>query len=234
MAIDRIPGVGPTNADIATAVAAPSAATIAAAVAAPSAATIAAAVAAPSSATIASAVAAAVPTRANIQSDIGTYAPSPLAWTLVGSTALSGAATTTFSSLSGYKKYRLIVSACTNSSMTQQMGLRINADATAGAYPHINGTGAQLSNTYLLLWLSGTLAFNAYGNNGSIDIENANVASPKRIGYGFWCVNSGSTSASAVIEGMYKGTASITSITYFNATGADTWTGGTAYLLGAN
>ena len=41
MAINNIPGVGPTNADIATAVAAPSAATIAAAVAAPSAATIA-------------------------------------------------------------------------------------------------------------------------------------------------------------------------------------------------
>ena len=43
MPINNIPGVGPTNADIATAVAAPSAATIAAAVAAPSAATIAAA-----------------------------------------------------------------------------------------------------------------------------------------------------------------------------------------------
>ena len=98
MAIDRIPGVGPTNADIATAVAAPSAATIAtavaapsaatiaatvaapsaatiaAAVAAPSAATIAAAVAAPSSATIASAVAAAVPTIGAINTSVSTYA----------------------------------------------------------------------------------------------------------------------------------------------------------------
>jgi hypothetical protein len=77
MAIDRIPGVGPTNADIATAVAAPSAASIATAVAAavptlaqintsvtnngnayngPSAATIAATVAAPSLASITSAI----------------------------------------------------------------------------------------------------------------------------------------------------------------------------------
>lgn len=46
MGINQIPGVGPTNADIASAVAAPSAATIAAAVAAPSANTIASAVAA--------------------------------------------------------------------------------------------------------------------------------------------------------------------------------------------
>ena len=76
MAIDRIPGVGPTNADIATAVAAPSAASIAAAVAAPSAATIAAAVAAPSSATIASAVAAAVPTNASITSIVSAGASS--------------------------------------------------------------------------------------------------------------------------------------------------------------
>ena len=97
MAINIIPGVGPTNADIATAVAAPSAATIAAAVAAPSAATIAAAVAAPSaatiastvaapsSATIASAVAAAVPTISAINTAVANNAPSPNAWVHLGS-----------------------------------------------------------------------------------------------------------------------------------------------------
>ena len=82
MGIARIPGVGPLNSDIATAVAAPSAATIAAAVAAPSAATIAAAVAAPSAATIATAVSnsaavsaqitAAVPSAATIAAAVGT------------------------------------------------------------------------------------------------------------------------------------------------------------------
>jgi len=96
MAINNIPGVGPSNADvanavaavvpdsaditaavptaaqIATAVAAPSAATIAAAVAAPSAATIASAVAAPSAATIASTVAASVPTLAQINTAVNT------------------------------------------------------------------------------------------------------------------------------------------------------------------
>ena len=80
MAIDRIPGVGPSNSDIAAATAAvvpnsaaitaavPTAAQIATAVAAPSAATIATAVAAPSASTIATAVAAAVPTAASITS----------------------------------------------------------------------------------------------------------------------------------------------------------------------
>lgn len=70
MAIDRIPGVGPTNADIATAVAAPSAATIASTVAAPSA------------ATIASTVAAAVPTIAAIQTAVTTYGNSAPSYSL--------------------------------------------------------------------------------------------------------------------------------------------------------
>ncbi|NBR25448.1 MAG: hypothetical protein EBU08_17065, partial [Micrococcales bacterium] len=70
MGINQIPGVGPTNSDIATAVAAPSAATIASAVVA----------AAPTNSTIASAVAAAVPTNSSIAAAVGTSF-NPLAMT---------------------------------------------------------------------------------------------------------------------------------------------------------
>jgi hypothetical protein len=136
MAINNIPGVGPSNADvanavaavvpdsaditaavpttaqIATAVAAPSAATIAAAVAAPSAATIAAAVAAPSAATIASAVAA--PSSATIASAVlssgnsaGWGATGGDTWTVISSGNVNGASALNLTGLSGYKKYKL-------------------------------------------------------------------------------------------------------------------------------
>jgi hypothetical protein len=113
------PGVGPTNADIATAVAAPSAATIAAAVAAPSAATIAAAVAAPSAATIAStvaapssatiatAVAAAVPTISAINTAVANNAPSPNNWVYLGNGSLVNVNTASVS-FSAYKKLRIV------------------------------------------------------------------------------------------------------------------------------
>ena len=106
MAINTIPGVGPTNADIAAAVAAPSAATIAAAVAAPSAATIASTVSAPSSATIATAVAAAVPTISAINTAVSSNAPSPNNWVFLGSGSLNNVNSASVS-FSSYKQLRI-------------------------------------------------------------------------------------------------------------------------------
>lgn len=119
MAIDRIPGVGPQNSDIAAAVAAPSAATIASAVAAPSAATIASTVAGSvptlaqintavntqtNNSAIATAVAGAVPTLAQITSTVQSNAGSPFGgtYTNLGTTSFN-ATTITISSLSSYK-----------------------------------------------------------------------------------------------------------------------------------
>lgn len=122
MAIDRIPGVGPTNADIATAVAAPSAATIAAAVAAPS------------SATIASAVAAAVPTTAGITSIVQANAGSPFGgtWTNVGQFNMQSTNNYTISGLSGYKYIKILLSGYTKVA-TGTLQVRFNGD-TSGIY----------------------------------------------------------------------------------------------------
>jgi hypothetical protein len=149
------PGVGPTNADIATAVAAPSAATIAAAVAAPSAATIASAVAAPSSATIASAVAAAVPTTAGITSIVQANAGSPFGgtYTNLGFQSGSGVNTITFSSLGGYKYLRFVVMGFYPSAGgPADIGFRFNGDSGSNYKFHMAGGGT-----------SGTPAFN-YGD----------------------------------------------------------------------
>ena len=251
MAIDRIPGVGPTNADIATAVAAPSAATIAAAVAAPSAATIAAAVAAPSaatiaaavaapsSATIASAVAAAVPTIGAINTSVATYAPSSNSWTLVASITPSSVSTVTFSSLSGYKKYKIIVSPSMTISNGGGAYLRINGDTAYGNYMYMG----RYSNYQQVGWNNGSndssFVMVPYGAgagagtiNGVADIDAANIAAPKYIegrGYSY------TTSTIATdYQGVYKTTSAITSITLFNPATTSNFGSGTFYLLGAN
>jgi hypothetical protein len=138
MAIDRIPGVGPANSDIAAAVAAPSAATIAAAVAAPSAATIAAAVAAPSaatiaaavaapsSATIATAVAAAVPTIGAINTSVANNAPSANLITYITVASPSSATSFTISGLTGYRTL-YVYAYFTTGTDGSTMGMRLNA-----------------------------------------------------------------------------------------------------------
>ena len=136
MAIDRIPGVGPQNTDIATAVAAavPTAAAITSTVqtyAASAGVTLAAitssittnaASAGLTNASITAAgnaagwgatgptttqIAAAVPTLAQINTSVATNAPSPNAYTYITSLAGTTAAGVNFTGLSGYKVYKL-------------------------------------------------------------------------------------------------------------------------------
>lgn len=291
MAIDRIPGVGPANSDIAatiattpavsaqitanvptasaiaTAVAAPSAATIASTIATtpavsaqitasvPTAAAIASAVAAPSLASITSAIttnaAPASVTMAAITSSITTNAasagvtlaaigtqvannsPSANNWTLIGSIALSGQIQT-FSGLSGYKTYRLIVTRCSTNNSGIVVGTRLNADATANNYPWVFGTNPTLVNTYFQLMFAHTTTFNPPGGSSVIEISNANVAAPKRIGNSVYIQNSGTLTGSNVNEGLWHGTAAVNSISVQTLDGTSTFTQGTAYLLGAN
>jgi hypothetical protein len=270
MAIDRIPGVGPTNSDIATsvaaavpnsaaitaavptaaaiatavaapsaatiaaAVAAPSAATIAAAVAAPSAATIASAVAAPSSATIATAVAAAVPTRANIQSDIGTYGLSPNAWTVVSSVTFNNTSlSASFTSLSGYKKYRVLFPYTTGPVAT--WFLRLNGD-TGNNYSSIrwspnSGTGTATTNGDNIN-LPGPSGGSSSGGIFTLDIDFATLACHKFVSTntGYGRVVSSDTLYNT--NGIYQSTSAISSITITGTT--NNFVSGTVYLLGAN
>ena len=228
MAIDRIPGVGPANSDIAaavaapsaatiaTAVAAPSAATIAAAVAAPSAATIAAAVAAPSSATIATAVAAAVPTLTQINNSVATNSSAPFGgtWVNVAVTSPNGVNGITFSSLSGYRYYRLYVT-CENMSATNRLAIRFNGDSTtsynAFHYAPANGNSIK-GNT------NGLITSSANGPKGAlIDIPSANSTSTDKL---YFCTAAGDTVVGITsASGVWGNTAAITSITVYDAQG---------------
>lgn len=212
MPISNIPGVGPTNSDIAAATAAvvPNSAAITAAV--PTAAQIATAVAAPSASTIATAVAASVPTLTQINNSIATNS-SPFGGTFTN-VALSTASSTnsiTFSGLSGYKFYRLVMAGL-GPSGTAALQMRFNGDA-GNNYAYFTALQAVTSNN-----LSGDTGFRISPNAGSvrgaiIDIPYANSTTADKTCY---VIDSVTTAAEfGSFGGVWASTAPITSITLF-------------------
>jgi hypothetical protein len=205
MAIDRIPGVGPTNADIATAVAAPS------------------------SATIATAVAAAVPTIGAINTSVANNAPSPNAWTVISSVTPSGTSTV-FSSLSGYKKYRIIYANANSSEST--LKIRLNGD-TGNNYAHSYFRGIT-SNNYVNTTVNTTTEISLNGGDsngrwGMIEFENPSLSLYKLVT--FRC--GGRAGQNTYLEGIgiWRNTAAITSISLVEDT---SYSSGNITLLGAN
>lgn len=186
MAIDRIPGVGPTNADIATAVAAPSAATIATQVAAsvPTRAQIQTDITnlgntynGPSAATIASTVASSVPTLAQITSagnTAGWGSTGGETWTVISTPTIANSGTTTFSGLSGYKYYKIEFDVTLNGS--SQIQVRINGNST-GNYDSYGQAGS--SNSSSNAQSQWSLGFSSTNHVGYIISNNANVTGVK-------------------------------------------------------
>ena len=232
------PGIGPQNSDIA------------------------AAVAAPSSSTIATAVAAAVPTRANIQSDIQTYAaPASLTtsaivtagnaagwasigggttWTVVATPSVAGTNTYTFSSLSGYKFYRLVISGLSSAADTY-LQIRINGDVNGNYnYSAFGGNQGGSTNTYALGMLSDTYIRpnggyqTASKHNLIWDTTEANLTGAK-ICTSLYGGNNSSTGWWHQVNGIssWTGTAAITSITIFLTSGNFGGTGSVT-LYGGN
>ena len=235
MAIDRIPGVGPANSDIAAAVAAPSAATIAAAVAAPSAATIAAAVAAPSaatiaaavaapsSATIATAVAAAVPTTAGITTIVQANAGSPVGgtWTNLGRLDLNGLQGATVSSLSGYKYLKFFFGLAPGVT-SMRLQLRFNGDTGANYWFGVGnsfdstvvpGAGSNIAANQIDL--HGQSATNNRVS-GIIEIENSNSTIYKMTRTIAAASYDSTKAYSTDSIGCWNNLAAITSVTFLN------------------
>jgi hypothetical protein len=243
------PGVGPTNADIATAVAAPSAATIAAAVAAPSAATIAAAVAAPSaatiasavaapsSATIASAVAAAVPTTAGITSIVQANAGSPYAGTLtnLGVVNPGNVTTTTITGLGGYK-YLKIFCMASSTSAGWHFHIRFNGDA-GGNYFSAVGASHTVGGNGWFAADSMRLNLSSAANNPAsamLEINDASTAALKMITARGVTQVSGQNWVDSTCIGVWNSTSAITSIQIFT-TGGQPWDQGCRiFITGAN
>jgi hypothetical protein len=227
------PGVGPTNADIATAVAAPSAATIAAAVAAPSAATIASAVAAPSSATIASAVAAAVPTTAGITSIVQANAGSPFGGTytnILNSTIAINATTYTISGLAGYKYLKIAFNG--QSSGSSDYFLRCNGATTNHSSINVVQASGQTNNPQAVQsWgqapsYEGSLRINNNYNgivnqqaSTVITIANNNATVPFKQVDSYMTMQDGTWRYFIECRGIYHSTGAIDTLLFFTANG---------------
>jgi len=209
MPINNIPGVGPTNTDIATSVAA----------AVPTNASIAAAVAAPSAATIATSVAAAVPTLTQINNSVATNSSAPFGgtWVNVGLFNSNSVNGFTFSSLSGYRYYRLYLTVENLPAVSIQ--LRLNGD-TGGNYNQF--TSSSTGNTLLLkgntaFWLQpaigstlGCVLDFPSANSTSVDkfitSANQNVMNDRTATHNaVWASTSAITSISVILSGSQVG-----------------------------
>lgn len=169
------------------------------------------------------------PTLAQIDNSVATNAPSANAWTVISSVTPTGTSTV-FSSLSGYKKYRIVYFSTntTESSLT----LRINGD-TGNNYAHSYWGGAT-SNNYIKSDVNTTDSINIVGASlngrwGILEFENASLGTYKLVTIRQGARAGNNTHNEGI--GVWRSTSAITSITMNESI---SYTGGNITLLGAN
>lgn len=232
MAIDRIPGVGPQNSDIAAAVNAPSAATIASTVASsvPTLAQINTAVnTQTNNSAIATAVAGAVPTLAQITSTVQSNAGSPFGgtWTNVAVANPASVNFITVSSIGGYRFLKILVALSTVPA-NETLGVRFNGDSGFN-YVHYWGNGTsglsvRTAHTELLMG-----ANPGFGGGFALDIFSANGTTHEKV----ININGAISAGISIGYGLYRSNSAITSFSLFNASGAGSFTG-IIRVMGAN
>ena len=131
-------------------------------------------------------------------------------WQLVATNSPTSGTTSTFSSLSGYKKYMLVAEDVTGSSAE----LRVTFNGSSTGYNGIIVAAAN-SKTYLFLTVGATNA------SGYMTIDNVNNGGPK--------ITNGIDYNAYVTYGIWNNTDPITSIT---VTRSSAYTGGTLKLYG--
>ena len=162
-------------------------------------------------------------------------------WTLIntGGTALTGAATITVSSLSGYNRLYIMLIGASSASAGSQFNMRFNTDTTSkynnvGAYytftPTFGNEGQALDgDTSLRMGQMGT---NSADNAvyGFFMVEGANSTGRKLI----YSITSGEGTAAKArfLGGSYSGTSVISSVSMISGTG--NFDDGTIYIYGAN
>lgn len=137
------------------------------------------------------------------------------AWQLIATNTMTAAASTTFSSLSGYKTYMVV-----NKNITQSTGnfakITFNGDTTAGNYGSIAlwdfSTNAQYSNNSIIAWGFGAAKIDNY--TVYTIIQNADKTVPK--------ITKSAGYLTFLAEGIWTGTSPITSITFSASTGTFT------------
>jgi hypothetical protein len=215
MAIDRIPGVGPQNSDIAAAVAAPSAATIA------------------------TQVAASVPTLAQITSTVQANAGSPFGgtWTNLGSYSFPTNATQlSITGLNGYKYLRFLCTEILENGGNHNFNLRFNNDSS-GVYTYrMNGlVGTNADYAKEVNASSFTLMYISAGFPASFDLSIQNASSSSTAKLVEWTGDTNFFSNRYRVTGFgnYSSSSSISSAQIF-CSGSNFGSAGNITVLGAN
>jgi hypothetical protein len=236
MAINSVPGVGPQNSDIAATIATTPAVSSQITASVPTAAAIATAVAAPSIGTITTAIttnaASAGVTLAAIGTQVANNSPSPANWTYIGTAAFAGAASYTFSSLSGYKRYKIVgFGTFTNANFM----LQFNGDTASNYYSGYWGMFNYMSVSSASVQLStGMLLTGPAGGGFDYEIDNANLTTVMKVGRGNTTYyGAGVGGGNSITNGIWRSTAAITSITIASTSGASL-SSGNVYLMGQN
>jgi hypothetical protein len=236
MAIDRIPGVGPQNTDIATAVAAavPTNTSITNAITT-NAASSGVTMAAITSAITTNAASAGV-TLSAIGTQVANNSPSANNWTVIANSG-TGWTTFTFTGISGYKTLRLFAPRMTCASASG-IFIRINSDSSTSNY--FNARAATFNNAISATSVASNDSIQ-FGLTVSTDpavfdltFEFANATNvPKTVTGRVAMASSGFTTIADGYKGYYVPSSAITSLQVFMG-GASPLTGQPIYLLGQN
>lgn len=237
MAISRIPGVGPTNSDIAATIATTPAVSAQITANVPTAAAIATAVAAPSLAQITTAItsnaASAGVTNASIATQVANNA-SPYGGTItnLGVTSVSGTGTITFSSLSSYKYLKFFMGLNTISPTTLRM--RFNGDS-GSSYRFATAVDRGGISSLQSLGLGPMFELDPASSNNirwwSIEIPMSNAGEYKTyMAYGYGTTD-GAAPGIGYSHGVWNSTAAISSVTFLTGTG--NFDSGAIYGIGA-
>lgn len=147
-------------------------------------------------------------------------------WQLVATNTPTSGTSTSFTSLTGYKKYRVIWNNLAFNGSDASIMLRFNSDSNNNYIGAASGFSAATSEGWsTAAILTGYPTTNHYG---FIDIEDADKTFPKKMqgAYGSSGLGYGD-----VLNGIYIGSGAITSITLLDSSG-NTIAGGTVYLYG--
>lgn len=141
-------------------------------------------------------------------------------WQLIATNTPSASASSTFSSISGYKKLMLVFKSYTTSA-TGPARLSFNSDTTAGNYSSVAdwGTyGTAAENTFIIL---GSYAYTSQIRTGYVVINNVDKSLPHTV--------DGTAFDATILSGIYTIPNPITSLTITGPGGTIT---GTFYLYG--
>lgn len=152
-------------------------------------------------------------------------------WQPVANASPSGVTNYTFSGLSGYAKYRILITNLTTTSGSTTILLRINADTgTNYTYGYTTFSGATVSG---VTGSSTSIPFGATSNSNATslqaDIDHALLATPKFVS---GTAVGPSNVDNPLVNGWYNTTSTISSLTLL--LNAYNFLTSTIYLLGAN